>query len=395
MFALLADPEHYIATDWDLTADPAGRRYWVSHFIEMWPALVQLIRDEYAPTDAELETFRKPYHAELEALLAAGTGAKDTETLRRGDAEKEDEQAGPASASLPASPRPRVPASSTATSILSLDDIRDRHLRAAGWPDPYRHVKAAENAAALKFYPQVIAELDSRDADRRLAELIEGVFAGNIFDLGALATVRQYHEKGLDFFATRATLAKRPWLVDDFDALHAAWRADAWAYRKVIFLVDNAGCDFVLGCLPLIREMAAARPRGRGAEVVIGCNTGASLNDILKPEAEAVVTAARVIDPLLDEALSAGRIRLIETGNRAPLFDLANASEELNAEADGADLLILEGQGRSVESNVDAKFAVDTARLALLKDPEVARRLGGRLFDIACRFTKKWTRSTF
>jgi type II pantothenate kinase len=266
--------------------------------------------------------------------------------------------------------------------ILTLDAIRDRHLRAAGWPDPFRHVKGAESAAAVGFYPRLVAELDSRDDDTRLDELIAGIFAGNIFDLGALATVRQYEQEGLDFFATRGRLPRRPWLDDCFDAMAGAWSADRWCYRKVIFLVDNAGTDFVLGCLPLAREMAGRRK----AEVVIGVNSGPSLNDILADEVQEVFAALRPQDPLLDRVLREGGLRLIETGNTAPLIDLGEVSDALNAEAAEADLLILEGMGRSVESNRDARFKVDTAKMALLKDPEVARRIGGKLFDVVCRF---------
>lgn len=350
VFPLLADPGAYQPCDWNLTEDGAGRKYWVSHFIEHYHNTVEaLIRREYGPTEDELAGFRTIYLAEFERLHAD-------------------------------------PAPYGQVTILTLDEIRDRHLRAVGWPDPFRHVKELENRAALKLYPRVIAELDSRDADTRLAELLEGVFAGNIFDLGAIATSRQYADKGLDFFATRQTLARRPWLADDYDALCEAWSEAAWRYRKVVFFVDNAGTDFVLGCLPLIREMAAAG-RGREAEVVIAVNTGPSLNDILRDEAEEALVAAGQVDPVLQGSLDAGRIRLVESGNAAPLIDLRRVSPAVAAEARDADLLVLEGMGRSVESNRLARFTVDTARLALLKDPQVAARIDGKLFDIVCRFT--------
>ncbi len=43
--------------------------------------------------------------------------------------------------------------------------------------------------------------------------------------------------------------------------------------------------------------------------------------------------------------------------------------------------------GRAVESNFDAEFTVDTLRLALLKDPEVARRIDGEMYDCICKYT--------
>ena len=57
-----------------------------------------------------------------------------------------------------------------------------------------------------------------------------------------------------------------------------------------------------------------------------------------------------------------------------------------NIEADDADLVILEGMGRGVESNLKASFTCDAVKLAMLKDEAVARRCGGKLFDVVCRF---------
>lgn len=356
-FPLLAEPDHYVACEWDLTTDREGLDYWIAHFHEHARTLDPLVRDVYQQTpltrgakatsafDGRLERWRREYLTELDRLHA--------EPDRFG----------------------RV-------TILALDRLRDRYLRMFGFDDPYRTIKRKENEAALAVYPTLIAELDSQPDDPRMAELIAGVFAGNIFDLGAMATVRQYHEAGLDFFATRSKLPARPWLADDADAMAAAWSAGAWRYRKVVFFADNAGCDFVLGCLPLIREFAARR----GAEVVVTVNTGPSLNDILPDEVAFVLAETTRADAVLAEAVSAGRIRVVPSGNTAPLIDLADVSAELADAAAGADLVILEGMGRSVESNRLARFTVDTAKMALLKDPRVAGRIGGKLFDVCCRF---------
>jgi len=61
-------------------------------------------------------------------------------------------------------------------------------------------------------------------------------------------------------------------------------------------------------------------------------------------------------------------------------------SPELNEAARDTDLLILEGMGRGVESNLDAEFICDSAKLAMIKDPSVARRHGGKVFDVICRY---------
>ena len=50
--------------------------------------------------------------------------------------------------------------------------------------------------------------------------------------------------------------------------------------------------------------------------------------------------------------------------------------------------MILEGMGRGIETNLRASFSVDAAKLAMVKHPEVATMLGGRLFDCVCKFDR-------
>lgn len=122
-------------------------------------------------------------------------------------------------------------------------------------------MKAKENEQALSLLPGLLAELDSiSDPTARLEQALRGVFAGNIFDLGAAASAQQYAEGGMSFSATRAKLLQRPWAVDDMDALLAHF--GAVQHRKALLFVDNAGADVLLGMLPLARELLK-----RGAQV--------------------------------------------------------------------------------------------------------------------------------
>jgi type II pantothenate kinase len=61
-------------------------------------------------------------------------------------------------------------------------------------------------------------------------------------------------------------------------------------------------------------------------------------------------------------------------------------SPELNEAAADADLVILEGMGRGIESNFDAAFSCDALNIAMIKDAMTARQMGGKLFDVVCRF---------
>ena len=87
-----------------------------------------------------------------------------------------------------------------------------------------------------------------------------------------------------------------------------------------------------------------------------------------------------------DRSLAELPIRRVSSGTGEPLIDLGGVSPELNAAAEGADLVILEGMGRGVESNLDARFRCDAVNLAMIKDVMIAKRHGGKVYDIVCQY---------
>lgn len=341
---LLADPDGYAPHTVDLIHDPEARAYWIEVFEHHLRSLVgcAAASDGGGP-DAEqrAEQLRVQFQATLDRLKAE-------------------------------------PDAFGELNILLICRLREQALRACGFADAYRHIKAAENDAALTLLPEVLAELD-RHADDRLEALIRGVFAGNIFDLGARSTTDRFEAGGFDFRQTRAEVDARPWVVDDFDALADRWRSGS--YRKAIVFVDNAGADVVLGMLPLCRELAR-----RGTEVVVTANTEPALNDITIDELTPLLQRAADLDPELAAAMGTGRIVAMPSGNDAPLIELNAVSVALADAARDADLLILEGMGRAIETNFDARFTCDALKLAVIKEEHLARMLGGHLYGAVCRF---------
>jgi type II pantothenate kinase len=148
-----------------------------------------------------------------------------------------------------------------------------------------------------------------------------------------------------------------------------------------MFFVDNAGPDFVLGCVPLARVIAK-----RGATVVLVSNDHPCLNDMTVPECRAVLRALAEDDPILRYLLQAKRIRLVGSGNGYPLIDFKNISDSCNQAAQKTDLLIIEGMGRAVESNWHARFTCPALKIAMVKNDWIARQLKGKMFDLICRF---------
>ena len=338
--AVLPQLQHadaYVPCDWDLRADAEGRAFWLDLFSQqmkdMAAAAVGAGYDAATAHDAN-DAFQR-----VIGQLRADPGALG----------------------------PRL-------DILTLDRARDGAFRDRGIADPYRDIKARENAAALRELPLRLSQLDALPAEHRLEELIRGVFAGNLFDMGAKQVADRYATAGAPptFADDLAGVKPRPWGVDHLDD------ADADAVTNAVMFVDNAGADVVLGMLPLARELVR-----RGASVLIGANESPSLNDITAKELRALLEDEPVFGPLLVE----GAIRVMSTGSADPLIDLTALDAAFCDAAAGADLVILEGMGRTLESNWLASFSCAAWRLAMVKNDRIAQRKGLALFDGVFRVT--------
>lgn len=345
-FCKLADASRYIACRWDLRADEPGRRHWVTFHRKNFETLLAL---------------------GVKASVARGANQSESDT-RAADARKEfnhrlDEfWAKPQSYEL--------------VTILTLDEWRDGALRAHRFPDPMIDLKNRENEKMLPLLPQVCAELDSLKGQEQIYAVVTGVFAGNIFDMGSEATAGRFLAGGPDFFAVRKSLAPRPWLVDDFDAL-CARLLNGPKHRKGVYFIDNAGSDFLLGALPMIRWLAK-----RDTEMVLAANDFATLNDMTIGDVRDWWSRILHAEPSLKDL----PITLAGTGTGEPLIDLSEVSDELNDACSDVDFVILEGMGRGVETNLDADFSCDALNLSMLKDTAVAARHKGKLYDTICRF---------
>jgi type II pantothenate kinase len=206
-----------------------------------------------------------------------------------------------------------------------------------------------------------------------------GLFAGNMFDMGAPETIEMYERGEMQFASILERIPKRPWFIDDADALIE--RLEAGAYRRALIFVDNSGTDIVLGVMPLVREFAR-----RGMPVVMAANSTAALNDITIDELNGLLEVLSTKDPVLSELVAKGSITTVPSGTGLPLIDLSEVGDDCNRVARDCDLVVLEGMGRGVESNWRQTFNCDVWRVALIKDACVAKWLGCKLFVPVCRF---------
>jgi type II pantothenate kinase len=348
-FVLLADPASYVACEWDFTTHHEARAYWIPLLIRNFETTLKLAE--------EVERSRGRAGPDIADRIS-----RCREALR---------------AHMHA--YDRDPAPHGRVTIVTLDRWRDRILRAHDLIDPYELLKQRENEKTLPLLPGLCAQLDALPAAELPRALIEGVFAGNIFDMGAEATAKAFLSQSPDFFAVRKKLSPRPWLIDDFDALERDLLRHfrAGLFRKVVFFVDNAGSDFLLGAIPLMRALAKS-----GSRIVLVANERPTLNDMTI--AEVRQWWPRIVSAVPD--LATLPFDLVSSGTGEPLIDLLEVSDELNVAAAGADLVVIEGMGRGVESNLDARFVCPALNLAMIKDLSIARRHGGKLYDCVCRY---------
>ncbi|TXG65054.1 hypothetical protein EZV62_012048 [Acer yangbiense] len=269
-----------------------------------------------------------------------------------------------------------------------------------------------ENEKAISLFGDVVRLNDAiEDPGKRIENLIRGIFAGNIFDLGSAQLAEVFSRDGMSFLASCQNIVPRPWVIDDLDAFKGKWGKKTWkkASSAVIF-VDNSGADIILGILPFARELLR-----QGTTVVLAANDLPSINDVTYPELIEIISKVtekifffffnydnfkfladsnvESIFQLKDEngqlmGVDTSNLLIANSGNDLPVIDLARVSQELAYLASDADLVILEGMGRGIETNLYAQFKCDSMKIGMVKHPEVAQFLGGRLYDCVIKYNE-------
>uniref|UniRef100_A0A6N2LGK7 Pantothenate kinase 2 n=2 Tax=Salix viminalis TaxID=40686 RepID=A0A6N2LGK7_SALVM len=373
VFPLLADPKMYEPNTIDLS-DHNELEYWFTVLSEHLSDLVdKAVASEGGTDDAKRrgDAFAHAFSAHLARLM-------------------------------------EEPAAYGKLGLANLLELREECLREFQFVDVYRSIKQRENEASLAVLPDLLAELDSMTEETRLLTLIEGALAANIFDWGSRACVELYH-KGtiIEIYRMSRNKMQRPWQVDDFDVFKERMLGPGdkkpRPHKRALLFVDNSGADVVLGMLPLARELLR-----RGTEVVLVANSLPALNDVTAMELPDIVAEAAKHCDILRKAAEAGGLlvdamintsdgskensssvplMVVENGCGSPCIDLRQVSSELAAAAKDADLIILEGMGRALHTNFNARFKCEALKLAMVKNQRLAEKLiKGNIYDCVCRY---------
>lgn len=351
---LLTNHMSYVRCEQNLATDAAAREYWLKLFKRHFPKLLEYAVEESVERGEHRALVEQRAHECKRQFLAYLDHLATANHLHQ-----------------------------QAFDLLTICLMREEVLRNALFPDPYRLEKQRENEAAMALLPALVERLDALPANEQLPQVIRGVFAGNIYDLGATRTADRFSGgEQVDFEAILGELKDRPWLIDDYDALEARLLNDN-PHRCCAMFVDNAGCDVVLGMIPFARFLLQ-----RGTDVILTANITPTLNDITHDELERLIKKIAQWDKVIGDALAEDRLTLVNSGNTVPLIDLKNISQDLvdEIERKGADFVVLEGMGRAVESNLTADLKCDVVKVAMIKDKGVADSLGGELYDLVLRF---------
>lgn len=259
--------------------------------------------------------------------------------------------------------------------------LREQVLRELGFRDIFKKVKDEENAKAISLFGNVVTLNDAiEDPVKRVENLVRGILAGNIFDLGSAQLAEVFSKDGMSFLASCQNLVPRPWVIDDLETFKLKWSKKSW--KKAIIFVDNSGADIILGILPLARELLRC-----GTQVVLAANELPSINDVTYTE------LFEIISKLKDEngqlmGVDISKLLIANSGNDLPVIDLTRVSQELAYLASDADLVLLEGMGRGLETNLYAQFKCDSIKIGMVKHSEVAQFLGGRLYDCVFKYNE-------
>ncbi|GMI99465.1 pantothenate kinase 2 [Hibiscus trionum] len=373
VFPLLTNPKMYEPNTIDLS-DHKELEYWFTVLSEHLPDLVdKAVASEGGIDDAKRrgDAFARAFSAHLARLM-------------------------------------EEPAAYGKLGLANLLELREECLREFQFHDAYRSIKQRENEASLAVLPDLLVELDHMDEETRLLTLIEGVLAANIFDWGSRACVELYH-KGtiIEIYRMSRNKMQRPWRANDFDLFKERMLGSEGKkpkpHKRALLFVDNSGADVVLGMLPLARELLR-----RGTEVVLVANSLPALNDVTAMELPDIVAEAAKHCDILRRAAEAGGLlvdamtntldgskgnsssvplMVVENGCGSPCIDLRQVSSELAAAAKNADLVILEGMGRALHTNFNARFKCEALKLAMVKNQRLAEKLiKGKIYDCVCRY---------
>ncbi|KAK9503529.1 hypothetical protein O3M35_010068 [Rhynocoris fuscipes] len=342
---LLANPASYVPDTVDLNVDEEARTYWLNCFEKSIDKYVEAAVSCQADSETASERanlFKEKYIKRLHKLR-------------------------------------QQPFAYGNLTVRSLLETIEHYMREFDFPDPYLSTKQSENEAALSQLQERLTYIENLPQNKKEIELVVGLLAGNMFDWGARAVVDIMVNEQFGLKEALNKIPSRPWIVDHLDQ----WleRLKGPPHKLAAIFVDNSGVDIILGVLPFTLFLLQ-----RGTKVMLCANSEPALNDVTYKELEVILHQASIISPHFKQAIDDKRLIAMETAQTGPCLDLSRIDSNLSRKMKEVDLIIIEGMGRAVHTNLDAKFTCESLRVAVIKNKWLAERLGGQMFAVIFKY---------
>jgi uncharacterized protein with ATP-grasp and redox domains len=341
VFSKLLNPDEYLPGLWDMVADESARSYWL-------PALKKNSRhmlDSFkSSASAGMREKCDDAHEEFCGFLDGFERDLD-----------------------PKGPR----------TVNELVHRRQEIFTGYGIPDPYKDLKKTDNERALALLKEC-PDTIPRDVpeDDRLRWIVSLVMAGNLLDMGSAEARRLHKDAKVGVFERTAEVAGKKWFRDHLDQFESRLRKGPAGDGSIVICIDNAGAEIVLGVTTFAKHLASL-----GYSCTIASNEVPALNDMTAAETVPLLDTIAEIDFELKYLLNEGTLSVISSGSVTSGLNMLRVSGEFDRIASRAELLILFGQGRAVETNWNTRLSMPWARIATVKDPSVAEAVGCQVFD--------------
>lgn len=153
-------------------------------------------------------------------------------------------------------------------------------------------------------------------------------------------------------------------------------------HKCAAIFVDNSGVDITLGVLPFARELLR-----RGTKVLLCANAGPALNDITSNELNEVLQRCCVQCEVLREAYEQQRLQVFSNGHSSPCLDLLQLPSDVDHALSSVDLIVIEGMGRALHTNLHARFKCESLKVVVVKNGWLAKKLfNSEVFSVILKF---------
>ncbi|RKP20961.1 B56-domain-containing protein [Rozella allomycis CSF55] len=225
-------------------------------------------------------------------------------------------------------------------SIPNLFNLRELCLREVGIEDIFGNVKMNETRKAMDLLPVLLNKLDQLSLKDLVSQLLENIF------VEAKQKIKYVSNKN-DYDITKDMIKRKE-------------------YTKLVFFVSNSGIDLILGVLPFVRYFLK-----RKCHVCLAALSRPSVTNVTAKELSEILE--QVEDQIIKNSYKDGLLKVFETGSGSPCLDMRKIDSKISEYALDADLIVLEGMGRAIYTNYDAKFHCDCLKLAVVKNDVIAK----------------------